>query len=100
MMNQDDFKDPVNLGNPDEYTILEFAKRIKEFTGAKSKIVLKPLPQDDPERRRPDITLAQEKLGWEPTVALEDGIRKTIEYFEGIIKAQEGKKAKVHFKVL
>jgi len=94
------FTGPVNLGNPSEVSILELAKLIIDITGSSSRIVFKPLPQDDPERRRPDITLAQEKLGWEPTVALEDGIRKTIEYFEGIIKAQEGKKAKVHFKVL
>ena len=94
------FTGPVNLGNPSEVSILELAKLIIDITGSSSRIVFKPLPQDDPERRRPDITLAQEKLGWKPTAALEDGIRKTIEYFEGIIKAQEGKKAKVHFKVL
>lgn len=94
------FTGPVNLGNPSEVSILELAKLIIDITGSSSRIVFKPLPQDDPERRRPDITLAQEKLGWEPTVALEDGIPKTIEHFEGIIKAQEGKKAKIHFKVL
>ncbi len=94
------FTGPVNLGNPSEVSILELAKLIIDITGSSSRIVFKPLPQDDPERRRPDITLAQEKLGWKPTAALEDGIRKTIEYFEGIIKAQEGKKAKIHFKVL
>ncbi|HZX13095.1 MAG TPA: UDP-glucuronic acid decarboxylase family protein [Thermodesulfobacteriota bacterium] len=94
------FTGPVNLGNPGEVSILELAKLIIDLTGSSSRIVFKPLPQDDPERRRPDITLAQEKLGWKPTVSLEHGIRKTIEYFEGIIKAQEGKKAKVHFKVL
>ena len=94
------FTGPVNLGNPSEVSILELAKLIIDITGSSSRIVFKPLPQDDPERRRPNITLAQKKLGWEPTVALEDGIRKAIEYFEGIIKAQEGKKAKVHFKVL
>lgn len=94
------FTGPVNLGNPSEVSILELAKLIIDITGSSSRIVFKPLPQDDPERRRPDITLAQEKLGWKPTAALEDGIQKTIEYFEGIIKAQEGKKAKVHFKVL
>ena len=94
------FTGPVNLGNPSEVSILELAKLIIDITGSSSRIVFKPLPQDDPERRRPNITLAQKKLGWEPTVALEDGIRKAIEYFEGIIKAQEGKKAKIHFKVL
>lgn len=94
------FTGPVNLGNPSEVSILEPGRLIIAITGSSSRMVYKPLPQDDPERRRPNITLAQEKLGWEPTVALEDGIRKTIEYFEGIIKAQEGKKAKIHFKVL
>jgi len=94
------FTGPVNLGNPSEVSILELGRLIIAITGSSSRMIYKPLPQDDPERRRPNITLAQEKLGWEPTVALEDGIRKTIEYFEGIIKAQEGKKAKVHFKVL
>jgi UDP-glucuronate decarboxylase len=94
------FTGPVNLGNPSEVSILELGRLIIAITGSSSRMIYKPLPQDDPERRRPDITLAQEKLEWEPTVALEDGIRKTIEYFEGIIKAQEGKKAKVHFKVL
>ena len=94
------FTGPVNLGNPSEVSILELAKLIIDLTGSGSRILFKPLPQDDPERRRPDTTLAQEKLGWKPTVSLEHGIRKTIEYFEGIIKAQEGKKAKVHFKVL
>ncbi|MGH7801472.1 MAG: UDP-glucuronic acid decarboxylase family protein [Thermodesulfobacteriota bacterium] len=94
------FTGPVNLGNPSEVSILELGRLIIDLTESSSKIVFKPLPQDDPERRRPDITLAQEKLGWKPTAALEDGIRKTIEYFEGMIKAQEGKKAKIHFKVL
>ena len=94
------FTGPVNLGNPSEVSILELGRLIIAITGSSSRMIYKPLPQDDPERRRPNITLAQEKLGWEPTVALEDGIRKTIEYFEEIIKAQEGKKAKIHFKVL
>ena len=94
------FTGPVNLGNPSEVSILELGRLIIAITGSSSRMIYKPLPQDDPERRKPNITLAQEKLGWEPTVALEDGIRKTIEYFEEIIKAQEGKKAKVHFKVL
>ena len=94
------FTGPVNLGNPSEVSILELGRLIIAITGSSSRMVYKPLPQDDPERRRPNITLAQKKLGWEPTVALEDGIRKAIEYFEGIIKAQEGKKAKIHFKVL
>lgn len=87
MMNQDGFIGPVNLGNPDEYKILNFAKLIKEFTGTKSKIIFKPLPQDDPMQRRPDITLAREKLGWEISVALKDGLAKTVEYFRQRLKA-------------
>ena len=86
MMNQDDFIGPVNLGNPDEYTILEFAKRIKEFTGAKSKIALKPLPQDDPMQRRPDITLAKGKLKWQPEIGIKEGLAKTVEYFKTRLK--------------
>jgi len=82
MMNQDAFIGPVNLGNPDEYTILEFAKKIKEFTGTKSKIVFKPLPQDDPMQRRPDITLAKKKLKWQPKVGVGEGLAETVEYFK------------------
>src|SRR5574341_445835 len=94
------FTGPVNLGNPSEVSILELARLTIDLTGSSSKIIFKPLPQDDPERRRPDISLAKEKLGWKPTVPLEAGIQKTIEYFEGVIKAQDGRKAKIHFKVL
>ena len=82
MMNQDVFIGPVNLGNPDEYTILEFAKKIKEFTGTKSKIVFKPLPQDDPMQRRPDITLAKKRLKWQPKVGVGEGLAETVEYFK------------------
>jgi UDP-glucuronate decarboxylase len=71
----------VNLGNPVEFTILELATMVKEPTGSKSEIVFKPLPQDDPVRRRPDITLAKEKLRWELTVPLRDGLTRTIDYF-------------------
>ena len=86
MMNgPDDFVGPVNLGNPDEFTILELAKKIVEITGSKSKIVFKPLPQDDPMQRRPDITLAREKLKWQPTVKLDQGLKKTIKYFDRIL---------------
>ncbi|MDP2682189.1 MAG: SDR family oxidoreductase [Deltaproteobacteria bacterium] len=87
MMNKDSFIGPVNLGNPDEYTILDFAKKIKEFTGTKAKIVFKPLPQDDPMQRRPDITLAREKLDWEPKISLSEGLSKTVEYFKGRLQA-------------
>jgi dTDP-glucose 4,6-dehydratase len=72
---------PVNIGNPAEITILQFAKEIIRITGAKSKIIYKPLPQDDPKQRQPDITRARTILKWQPEVALEDGLRRTIEYF-------------------
>jgi dTDP-glucose 4,6-dehydratase len=74
-------KEPVNIGNPAELSVLQFAKTIRELTGTKSEIVFKPLPVDDPKVRQPDISRAREKLGWEPTVKLADGLGKTIEYF-------------------
>ena len=80
----DDFIGPVNLGNPKEFTIKELAELVIELTGAKSKLVQQPLPQDDPHRRQPDITLAKEKLKWEPTTPLRDGLTKTIEWFKSI----------------
>jgi dTDP-glucose 4,6-dehydratase len=73
----------VNLGNPTEVTILQFADRIKTLTGSKSEIVFRPLPVDDPKVRQPDIGRARKILGWEPKVGLDDGLRKTIEYFTG-----------------
>lgn len=87
MMHSDDsFTGPVNLGNPGEFTMLELAEKVIELTGSKSEIVFKPLPVDDPRHRQPDITLAKKMLdGWEPVVKLEDGLRKTIDYFAGII---------------
>ena len=72
---------PVNLGNPQELTILEFARRIKDLTASQSPIIFKPLPEDDPRRRQPDIARATRLLGWEPQVPLEEGLRTTIEYF-------------------
>ena len=81
MMECGDFVGPVNLGNPVENTILEFAEKIITITGAMSRVIHKPLPLDDPRQRRPDISLAQKKLGWSPTVTLEAGIKKTVEYF-------------------
>ncbi len=75
--------EPVNIGNPRELTILQFAKEIIRATGSKSTIVYKPLPQDDPKQRQPDITRAKTILGWEPAVELEEGLRRTIEYFRG-----------------
>src|SRR5579859_7325809 len=73
--------EPVNIGNPHEMTVLEFAREIIKATGSRSKVTFKPLPQDDPKQRRPDITRARERLGWEPRVSLKDGLSKTIEYF-------------------
>jgi len=75
---------PVNLGNPREMTILEFAEHIRRLTGSKSRIVHEPLPQDDPKQRKPDIGKARHILGWEPRVTLEDGLRQTIEYFRAL----------------
>lgn len=87
MMNtDDDFIGPVNIGNPREFTIAELAEKVLEMTGSRSKIVYKPLPYDDPRKRKPDISLAKEKLDWEPIVRLEEGLVKTIEYFKGILK--------------
>jgi dTDP-glucose 4,6-dehydratase len=78
-----DCSDPVNIGNPAEMTVLEFAQEIIRLTGSQSKIVFEPLPVDDPKVRQPDISLAREILDWEPRVALDDGLRKTIEFFAG-----------------
>jgi len=87
MENEEGFIGPVNLGNPQEYTILELAKMIIELTGSKAKLVFKPLPADDPCRRKPDISLAQQKLGgWSPAVCAKDGLLKTIEYFENELR--------------
>ena len=80
-LSQSDYHEPVNIGNPTEFTILEFARLILKLTGSKSEIVFKPLPVDDPKQRRPDITRAKKILGWEPKVDLEAGLQKTIEYF-------------------
>lgn len=86
MMNSDDdFTGPINIGNPGEFSMLELARIIIRMTGSSSKIVYRPLPGDDPKQRRPDISLAKEKLGgWEPTVRLEDGLKKTIAYFRSL----------------
>ena len=82
MMDQDDFIGPVNLGNTHEFTILELANQVMELTGSTSTIVREPLPQDDPLQRKPDISLAREKLGWEPKISLKEGLARTIEYFK------------------
>jgi UDP-glucuronate decarboxylase len=78
---------PINLGNPGEFTMRELAEIVKELTGSQSRLVHRPLPQDDPKQRRPDITQAQEMLRWEPTVALRQGLTKTIAYFDELLKA-------------
>lgn len=81
MMEQDDFIGPVNLGNPNEFSVKELAEKIVGMTNSKSEIIYKPLPEDDPKKRQPDVGLAKEKLGWEPAVGLDEGIGRTIEYF-------------------
>jgi len=82
MGTQDECTGPMNLGNPGEFTIRELAETIIRLTGSNSTIICKPLPSDDPKQRCPNIELAKEKLGWEPTVSLENGLVKTIAYFE------------------
>ena len=82
----DDVTGPVNIGNPDEFTILELAEKVIRLTGSRSKIIFQPLPPDDPKQRQPDITLAKNLLNWEPKVALEDGLQMTIEYFRKLIR--------------
>jgi len=77
---------PVNLGNPNEITVAELAEKILELTGSRSKLVFRPLPGDDPRRRRPDISVARSRLGWEPRIPLEEGLRKTIEYFDVVLR--------------
>ena len=88
MMNQDKIIGPVNIGNPGEFTMLELAREVLDLTGSKSKIVYKPLPGDDPKMRRPDISLAKEALGWEPTIPLRKGLEKTLVYFDNLLKAK------------
>jgi len=83
MMNANSgFTGPVNLGNPVESTVLELAKLVIELTDSKSKIIFKDLPQDDPEKRKPDISLAKDKLDWQPSIGLEEGLLRTIHYFK------------------
>ena len=85
MMECDDFTGPVNLGNPAETTILEFAERIIKLTRSASRVVFQPLPADDPQQRQPDISLARERLEWEPQVAIEHGLKQTIDYFASLL---------------
>ena len=84
MKTPDDFTGPVNLGNPEEYSILELAEKIIALTKSKSKIVFKPLPEDDPLQRKPNIDLAKDKLRWQPQTALDEGLRQTISYFQNL----------------
>ena len=86
MASPDQFTGPVNLGNPVEFTIKELAEKVIDMTASKSKLSYKPLPHDDPKQRQPDITLAKKELGWEPKIKLEEGLVKTIEYFDALIR--------------
>jgi len=85
MATDDGFTGPVNLGNPGEFTILELAEKVLSMTGSASEIIHMPLPADDPIMRRPDITLAKEALRWEPRVPLDEGLRKTVDYFDDLL---------------
>ena len=85
MMDQNEESGPINLGNPDEFTILKIAEKVIELTKSKSKIIYEPLPTDDPKQRQPDISLAKAKLDWEPTIKLRDGLKDTIGYFSEIL---------------
>ena len=85
MDSPDDFPGPVNIGNPGEFTMVQLAETVLELTGSKSPIVREPLPMDDPKQRQPDIALAQQKLGWEPTIPLNEGLVRTIAYFDELL---------------
>lgn len=82
----DEFTGPLNVGNPNEFTIIELAEKIIKLTGSKSKIVFKPLPPDDPTQRQPDISLAREKLRWEPVIPVEEGLQRTVDYFVKLLR--------------
>ena len=85
MMRTDDFTGPVNLGNPNEFSIVELADKVIKLTSSKSKIVYRSLPSDDPVQRQPDINLARQRLKWEPLVELDEGLNRTIRYFEKVL---------------
>ena len=87
MGSADDFVGPVNLGNPQEFTILELAQKVIDLTGSRSQITRLPLPTDDPKQRKPDIALARDRLGWEPAIPLSDGLPPTIAYFDQLLSA-------------
>ncbi len=95
-LSQSDFNEPVNIGNPREMTIKQFAEEIIRITGTSAQIEYKPLPVDDPKVRQPDITRARKVLGWEPAVSFEEGIKETIEYFRGcLVQGQMGERQRV-----
>ena len=85
MNSREEFTGPVNIGNPNEFTMLELAEKVIRLTGSSSKIIHMPLPADDPTQRQPNISLAKSELGWEPKVMLEEGLQRTIEYFKSIV---------------
>ncbi|HNY01354.1 MAG TPA: SDR family oxidoreductase [Bacteroidales bacterium] len=85
MNSREEFTGPVNIGNPNEFTILELAEKVIKLTGSRSKIIHHPLPSDDPTQRQPDITLARQELGWEPKIMLDEGLGRTINYFRSIL---------------
>lgn len=89
MNTSDDITGPINLGNPGEFTIRQLAERVLELVGSSSKLVFQPLPQDDPQQRQPDITQANDVLGWQPTVALDQGLEKTIKYFDDLLSEEK-----------
>ena len=86
MNTSDEVTGPINTGNPVEFTIKELAEAVIDLTGSKSELIYEPLPSDDPTQRCPDISLAKEKLGWEPKIQLEEGLKKTIPFFETFLK--------------
>lgn len=88
METADDFTGPVNIGNPSEFSVRELAQKVIDLTGSRSRLTFKPLPEDDPKQRCPDITLAGQALGWQPKTALEEGLKRTIPYFEELMKNQ------------
>ena len=89
LMNTDNFTGPVNIGNPNEFTIKELADLVVELTGNKSGLIFKDLPQDDPQKRKPDISLAREVLNWEPQKQLKEGLRSTIDYFKSVLSYEK-----------
>jgi UDP-glucuronate decarboxylase len=87
-----DYTGPINIGNPEEYTILELAQAVQKMVNPGAEIIFKPLPQDDPQRRRPDITKAKSLLGWQPTVPLQEGLKITVEDFRNRVASVEGQR--------